>query len=47
MATISYNRTAVVHPTTERPRLAWGRLAALAFALGSWAAIISSARAVF
>jgi hypothetical protein len=47
MATISYNRTAVVHATTERPRLAWGRLAALAFAAGSWAAIIASARAIF
>ncbi|MDR6627705.1 hypothetical protein [Caulobacter segnis] len=47
MATISYNRTAVVHATTERPRLAWGRLAAVAFAAGSWAAVIVGARAIF
>jgi len=46
MATISYNRAAAVHATTERPRLAWGRLGALAFALGSWAAIIASVRAI-
>lgn len=46
MATISYNQAAAVPETTQRPRLVWGRLAALGFAVGSWAAIIAGVRAV-
>jgi len=46
MATISYHRADAVHATTERPRLAWGRLIALALAAGSWAAIITGVRAI-
>ncbi|ADG08795.1 hypothetical protein [Caulobacter segnis] len=46
MAIVSYDRAAAVHATTDRPRLVWGRLFALAFALGSWAAIIAGVRAI-
>ena len=46
MATVSYNQADAVHATAERPRLVWGRLIALAFAVGSWAAIIASLRVI-
>ncbi|HJV43884.1 hypothetical protein [Caulobacter sp.] len=47
MAFVSYDRAAAVHATTQRSRLAWGRLFALAFAVGSWATIFAAARAIF
>lgn len=46
MAYVSYDQAAAVHATTTRPRLAWGRLIAIALAIGSWAAIIAAARAI-
>ena len=46
MAFVSYDRAAAVHATTQRPRLAWGRLAALAVAMGSWASLIVFARVI-
>lgn len=47
MAYVSYNHADAVHTAIDRPRIAWGRLAAVAFAAGSWAAIIVAARALF
>lgn len=47
MAYVSFNHADVLRATAERPRLAWGRLAAVAFAAGSWIAIIASVRAIF
>lgn len=46
MAIVSYDRGAAVHATRQRPHLIWGRLAALAFAVGSWVVIIAAARAI-
>lgn len=48
MAYVSYDRTAAVHATTQRPvrRLAWGRLFALAVAIGLWVGVIAAVRAV-
>lgn len=46
MALASYDRAADGHATTHRSRLAWGRLAALVAAAGSWATIIAVARLV-
>lgn len=47
MAYVSFNHADAVHAAADRPRIAWGRLAAVAFAIGSWAAIIAAARALF
>lgn len=47
MAYVSFNHADAVHAAVNRPRIAWGRLAAVAFALGSWVAIIAGARAIF
>jgi hypothetical protein len=48
MAYVSYRTDAVHATTTNRPRrkLAWGRLFALAAAIGLWAGIIAAVRAV-
>lgn len=47
MAYVSYNHADAVHAAIDRPRIAWVRLAAVAFTIGSWAAIIAAARAIF
>ena len=44
MAYVSYDRA--VHATTPTRRLAWGRLLALAAAVGLWAGIIAGVRAI-
>lgn len=44
MAYISYDRA--VHATSSTRRLAWGRLFALAAAVGLWVGIIAAIRAV-
>jgi hypothetical protein len=47
MAYVSYNHADAVHAAIDRPRIAWGRLAAVAFAVAAWATIIAGVRAVF
>lgn len=47
MAYVSFNHADAVHAALDRPRIAWGRLAAVAFAMGSWAVIIAGVRAIF
>jgi len=47
MAYVSFNHADAVHVAIDRPRIVWGRLAAVAFALGSWVAIIAGVRAIF
>ena len=47
MAYVSFNHADAVHAATDPPPIAWGRLAAVAFALGSWVAIIAGVRAIF
>ena len=44
MAYVSYERA--VHATTPIRRFAWGRLLALAAAVGLWAGIIAGVRAI-
>ncbi|MBO9546626.1 hypothetical protein [Caulobacter sp.] len=47
MAYVSY-RTDAVHATTQsRPKLAWGRLFALAATITLWVGIIAGVRALF
>lgn len=48
MAYVSYRTDAVHATTTTLPhrKLAWGRLFALAVAIGLWAGIIAAVRAV-
>ncbi|WP_172274154.1 hypothetical protein [Caulobacter sp. RHG1] len=48
MAYVTYHRTDAVHATIHPQRkLAWGRLFALAAAIGLWAGLIAAARAIF
>tara|TARA_B110001454_G_scaffold132543_1_gene123425 strand:- start:329 stop:472 length:144 start_codon:yes stop_codon:yes gene_type:complete len=47
MAYVSFNHADAVHAAVNHHHIAWGRLAALAFAIGSWAAIIAGVRALF
>jgi len=46
MAYVSYRTDAVHAKTTTQRKLAWGRLFALATAIGLWAGIIAAVRAV-
>lgn len=48
MAYVTYHRTDAVHATTyPKRKLAWGRLFALAGAIGLWVGLIAGARAIF